>query len=66
MVLDRNPLVPFNVTYPPRMIVTGLEEAQKALQLQKSDWQTGQTVIVPADIITPENAAEFYFPDSHY
>lgn len=66
MVLDRNPLVPFNVTYPPRMIVTGLEEAIKGLELQKTQWQTGQTVIVPADMITPDNAADFYFPDSHY
>ncbi|MDD3952711.1 MAG: substrate-binding domain-containing protein [Lentisphaeria bacterium] len=66
MVLDRNPLVPFNVTYPPRMIVTGLEEAQKGLKLQKDDWQTALTVIVPTDIITPDNAAQFYFPDSNY
>ena len=66
MVLDRNPLVPFNVTYPPRMIVTGLEEAQKGLKLQKDDWQTALTVIVPTDIITPDNAEKFYFPDSNY
>jgi hypothetical protein len=48
------------------MIVTGLEEAQKGLKLQKDDWQTALTVIVPTDIITPDNAAQFYFPDSNY
>ncbi len=66
MVLDKNPLVPFNVTYPPRMIVTGMEEAQKGVLSEKSGWPKGQTVIVPTELITPDNAASFYFPDSNY
>ena len=31
-VLDKDPLVPFNVTYPPRMIAYGVEHAVAAVK----------------------------------
>ena len=63
-VLDRDPLIPVNVTYPPKMIYAGVEEAIAALNSRKADLP--KKVVVPADVITPENASEFYFPDSIY
>ena len=63
-VLDRDPLIPVNVTYPPKMIYAGVEEAISALNGTAGDLP--KKVVVPADVITPENASEFYFPESIY
>ena len=65
MVLDKDPLVPFDVTYPPRMIQTGIEEAAKYLA-GKTKADAPKRLVVPAQVITPENAHEFYYPDSVY
>ena len=63
-VLDRDPLVPFNVTYPPRMIAYGVEYAVAHL---KGNPKTGEKrVTIPADVITPKNAKFFYYPNSIY
>ena len=62
MILDGNPLVPFDVTYPPRMIETGLQHAlagAKGRPLTRD-----KMVVVPAEVITRENAAQYYYPDS--
>lgn len=64
MILDRNPAIPFNVTYPPAMIATAVDFAVQALRQKLPEGQ--QTHIMPAEIITPENAAKHYFPDSVY
>ena len=64
MVLDRNPLIPFDVTYPPRMIETGARYAVAGAL--KKPLTTGKKVVIPAEIITPENASQFYFPESIY
>ena len=63
-ILDQDPLIPFNVTYPPNMIAEGVEEAVRGVQ--SGDTSKGRTRIIPAEIITPANAAEYYFPDSTY
>ncbi|NLZ62954.1 MAG: ABC transporter substrate-binding protein, partial [Lentisphaerae bacterium] len=55
---------PFNVTYPPNMIAEGVEEAVRGVQ--SGDTSKGRIRIIPAEIITPANAAEYYFPDSTY
>ena len=63
-VKDGDPLVAFDVTYPPRMIETGARHAAAAL--------TGGTmpgtdrVVIKAEIISAANAADYYFPDSIY
>ncbi len=62
MILDRNPAIPFNVTYPPAMIATAVDFAVKGLRNEIPDEQ--KTHIMPAEVITPENARDFYFPDS--
>jgi ribose transport system substrate-binding protein len=64
MVLDKDPLVPANVTYPPKMIYHGVEQAIRGLN--SATPINGEVITIPADIITPENAADFYFPDSIY
>ncbi|HOG49289.1 MAG TPA: ABC transporter substrate-binding protein [Lentisphaeria bacterium] len=64
MILDRDPAIPFNVTYPPAMISTAVDFAVKGLRHEITEGQ--KTHIMPAEIITPENAKDFYFPDSIY
>ena len=62
MVLDGNPLVPFDVTYPPGMVATGMEHA---LALARGKALTDQKrVVIPAEVINRDNAEKFYFPDS--
>jgi ribose transport system substrate-binding protein len=61
-ILDGDPLIPFNVTYPPKMIAEGVDYAIKGLRGELSEEL--KTVIIPAEIITHENASDFYYPDS--
>ena len=63
-VMDKDPLIPFDVTYPPRMILNGVENAIKGLKGEIPEGQ--KTVVVPAETITPENAKDFYYPESVY
>ncbi|MDD4539967.1 MAG: ABC transporter substrate-binding protein, partial [Lentisphaeria bacterium] len=61
-ILDGDPLIPFNVTYPPKMIADGVDYAIKGLRGELA--ADLKTVIIPAEIITRENARDFYYPDS--
>lgn len=63
-VLDKDPLVQFNVTYPPRMIAYGVEYA--VAQLKGKPKTQEKRVTIPADVITPKNAKFFYYPNSIY
>ncbi|MBQ7651464.1 MAG: substrate-binding domain-containing protein [Victivallales bacterium] len=63
-VLDKDPLVPFDVTYPPRMIAVGIEKTISALRKELPTDMKHH--VVPAEVIVPDNAKEFYFPDSVY
>ena len=47
-----------------KMIYVGVEEAIAVLNGATDGLP--KKVVVPADVITPENAAEFYFPESIY
>lgn len=62
-VLDKDPLVPFDVTYPPRMVAKGMELAFQVLKGEIRP-EAHSTFVVPAEVITPENAKDFYFPES--
>ena len=62
-VLDKDPLVPVNVTYPPRMIARGMELAEAAA-LGKPVKE--KRVVIPAEVITPANAKYYYQPNSPY
>ena len=63
-VLDKDTLVPLDVTYPPRMIAVGI---QNTIAAMRNELPAGtKNIVVPADVIVPENAKDFYFPDSVY
>ena len=63
-VMDGDRLVKATVTYPPAMIRTAMETAVKAL---RNNRQTPQKeIIVPSEIVLPENAKRYYYPDSVY
>uniref|UniRef100_A0A2A4YS40 ABC transporter substrate-binding protein n=1 Tax=OCS116 cluster bacterium TaxID=2030921 RepID=A0A2A4YS40_9PROT len=60
-VMDGDKLVPVDVLYPPAMIATAMEIT--ALQFVSGAPVEG-TFIVGSPLITQENAAKYYFPDS--
>jgi ribose transport system substrate-binding protein len=69
MVMDNDPSVPADVTYPPSMIATGIHLAASNLAYgHKADLQQfmPRHLIQDVDLITPENAKDYYFPDSVY
>ena len=63
-ILDSNSVVKATVTYSPRMLERGVEEALAGLRNGKKAVQ--KEVIIPSQIVTSENAKEHYFPDSVY
>lgn len=62
-VRDGDEMIPANVTYPPSMIGTAIE--MTALNFVSNAPVSGRFVIGSV-LITPENAADFYFPDSPF
>jgi len=62
-VMDGDRLVPINVLYPPAMIATAIEVT--ALKFV-SDVPVLGRYILDSPLITPENAADYYFPDSPF
>jgi len=68
-VMDHDPMVPGDVTYPPSMIAAGINLAVGALRTghtDKVDQFLPKHMVLDVDLITPENAAKYYFPDSVY
>lgn len=69
MVMDKDPMVPANITYPPSMVAMGVHLAVATLrdgkQAEKMKF-TPRHLMIDVDLITPDNASEFYFPDSVY
>ena len=55
--------VPVNVTYPPAMISTAIE--MTAVGVTGAAPMSGEFIIA-SELITPENADDFYFEDSPY
>lgn len=69
MVMDRDPMVPANITYPPSMIAAGIHMCVSALRDGKREAVMEfmpRHLMIDVDLVTPENAREFYFPDSVY
>ncbi|MGR3495190.1 ABC transporter substrate-binding protein [Citreimonas sp.] len=62
-IMDGDPMLPVNVTYPPAQIATAIELT--ALGLVSNTPVSGR-FIIGSEIITPENAEQFYFPDSPF
>lgn len=62
-VMDGDPLVPVDVLYPPAMIATAMEVT--ALNYVSTVPILGR-YILDSPLITQENAADYYFPDSPF
>lgn len=68
-VMDGDPMFPGNVTYPPSMIALGMHTAASILrdgQRENVMKFTPRHLKIDVDVVTKENAADFYFPDSVY
>lgn len=69
MVMDRHPLFPGNVTYSPSMIATGIHLSVAALRdgnrKAVSEFMP-RHIMIDVELITPENAKEYYFPNAVY
>lgn len=68
MIMDGDPLVRANVTYPPSMIATGVSLAVYGVRGQSLEGfyqhKVPSKIILAAELITQENAADYYEPDS--
>lgn len=69
MVMDKNPMVPADITYPPSMIAAGIHLCVSSLRdghRAKVAQFMPKHLMLDVELITPENAQEYYFPDSVY
>jgi len=68
-VMDKDPMYPADVTYPPSMIAMGMHLAVSALrdgkQTEKAQF-TPKHLLLDVELITPENAKDYFFADSIY
>jgi ribose transport system substrate-binding protein len=66
MVMDGDPLVRADVTYPPMLVATGINATAAAMQGKNYSglWMNASRIILQADLITKENAKNYYEPDS--
>jgi len=66
MVLDKNPLVPADVTYPPAMVKSAIEQAVTAVKAgaKPAGEGKGKKIIIPSELVTPENAKDYYVAES--
>lgn len=62
-IMDNDPLVRATVTYPPKMIYDAVafvvEQLTRGGEFQKE-------IVVPSQLITKENAKDYYYPESVY
>ena len=67
-VMDKDPMYPGDITYPPSMIGFGIQTAAGILRAgkEKSLQYVPRHVMIDLQVITPDNAKDFYFPDSIY
>jgi ribose transport system substrate-binding protein len=66
-VMDGDAMFPADITYPPSMIAVGMHEAANMLQggkLAKVKQFMPRHIKIDVELITPENAKDYYFPDS--
>jgi ribose transport system substrate-binding protein len=68
-VMDGDPMYPANVTYSPSMIATGIHLAVASMRDGKSQQVSEfmpKHLILDCELVTPENAKNYYFPDAIY
>lgn len=66
-VMDKDPMYPADITYPPSMIATGIQMAVSVLEDGNRDSVMKfmpSHLMIDVELILPENAKRFYFPDS--
>ena len=66
---NSDPMIKADVTYPPSMIGAGIHMAASSLRDGKKSElapMLPKHLVLDVDVITPENAKEYYFPDSVY
>jgi ribose transport system substrate-binding protein len=69
MIQDNNPLIPATITYPPSIIAEGIHLAAGSLRdgtQQKLSEFIPRHMMIDVDLVTPDNAKQYYFPDSAY
>ena len=68
-VMDKDPMYPADITYPPSMIATGMEMAASVLKggkkAEKLQYMP-QHLMIDVDLVTPANAKRYYFANSVY
>jgi ribose transport system substrate-binding protein len=62
-VMDGDKMIPVDVLYPPAMVGTAMELTAAAIFDQVP---VRGTYVLDATLVTPENAEQFYFPDSPF
>lgn len=67
-VMDGDAMYPANITYPPSMIAMGMHLAVTNLRAGKDSIKgyMPRHVVLDVDLVTPQNAKDFYFPESVY
>ena len=65
-VMDNDPVVKATVTYPPQMVEVGAAKALDGLRNGGRPVNGEIEVIVKSEVVTPDNAANYYFEDSKY
>lgn len=68
MIKDGHPMVTATVTYPPSMIASGMALAVSGVRGETVGnlYHSPSRVVLAADLITRENAEQFYFEDAAY
>ncbi len=67
-VMDGDPLYPADITYPPSMIAVGMQQAVSILTAgrEKVMQFMPKRLVMDVDLVTPDNAKSYYFPNSAY
>lgn len=68
-VMDKDPMYPADITYPPSMITDGIKKAIEVLNGGKRDPNNPapqEHITIPCELVLPDNAKDYYFPDSIY
>lgn len=68
-VKEKDPMYPADITYPPSMIATGIQLAVGVLRdgnREKVMQFMPRHLMIDVELITPENAGRYFFPDSVY
>ncbi len=69
MVMEKSTVVPADITYPPSMIATGIHLAASSMRDGTKDKVAQfmpKHLMIDVELITPENAKSYYFPESVY